>query len=185
MKRSIKKYKSKKNKNGGSNKKMNNAVNNIISNIDNNLDYHDCSKNNFFSCNKNCKWNWDYSSLNYGSCIPNIVVDTNGDFIDTSHKEFRELEEKIVKIENKLSNLKNLKVQKIDSLKEERKKIIDTLNKLSESISKLDSGFNEINNNNINSKQKFGDKHLKLRSEFREMQLKRDNIEMILKMYNV
>ena len=184
MKRSIKKNKVKRNKKGGSNKKFNNAVNNVISEVDNNLDYHNCSENNFFSCKNNCKWNWDYSALNYGNCISDIKVDTNGDFVESSHREFKNLEEKILKIKNKLDDLQNMKKHKIESLRSERANIIENLNKLSDSISKLDAGFNQMNSNNITSKQKFGDKHLKLRGEFRELQLKRDNIEMILKMYD-
>jgi hypothetical protein len=166
----------KKSKKGGT------RFNNVINNIDNKLDKYNCSKNSFISCNNNCKWSWKGNS-SFGECNPKITVDSSDNFMENMHTEFTELNEKIKILNKYIIDIDITKQDKINALKEERIHIINSLEELIKTDEKIEESYDSLNNN-INSRKKITSKQIKLRQEVRELQLKRDNIETILRIYD-
>ena len=163
-------------------KKGGSRFNNAINNIDKKLDKYDCSKNSFITCNRNCKWTWRGNS-SFGECNPKITVDDSNNFMEDMHLEFTELNEKIKILNKYIVEINKTKQDKINALKQERRLIINNLEQLIKTDEKIEESYDSISNN-INSRKKITSKQIKLRQEVRELQLKRDNIETILRIYD-
>lgn len=155
----------KKNRKGGGNK--------ILTDMKEN-----CSDLNFFNCKGNCKWEW--SGL-FGNCKDNIIFDSEHGNMRALFNELMNFNKKQKKLNEEINTIKRLRKEKIKLLKIERIKVLKKLESLSRKNEKIERSLESLNDNN--NVYDLTDQQIHIRKEFRNLQLKRDKIESILRMF--